>query len=122
MRQRGPLMKCLFAFCFLALTVFAMAAEKPIKVFILAGQSNMEGQAVVDLDGKNYNDGKGTLVALMKDPAKVPMLQHLRRADGTWTVRDDVFVRYQRERGNAETYFLVGNALGKAMVKLCPAK
>ena len=34
-------------------------AQSPsVKVFILAGQSNMEGQAVVDLTGKDYNDGK----------------------------------------------------------------
>jgi hypothetical protein len=46
----------------------ARAADdnKPLKVFNLAGQSNMEGQAVVDLDGKNYNDGKGTLKFLFK--------------------------------------------------------
>lgn len=69
----------------------------PVKVFILAGQSNMEGQAVVDLSGKDYNDGKGTLVALMADPAKAPMFAHLKGADGKWVVRDDVFVRYQRE-------------------------
>ena len=49
-------------------------ALKPVKVFILAGQSNMEGQAVVDLDGKNYNDGKGTLKALMNDPNKATLL------------------------------------------------
>ena len=35
----------------------------PIKVFILAGQSNMEGQGVVSLDGeRDYNGGKGNLV------------------------------------------------------------
>ena len=43
----------------------------PIKVFILAGQSNMEGQAVADLDGKNYNGGKGT--HLLKDRTKEPL-------------------------------------------------
>jgi hypothetical protein len=46
------------------LAVFAKpvlaAAPGRLKIFILAGQSNMEGQAVADLDGKNYNDGKGT--------------------------------------------------------------
>ncbi len=75
------------------------AAEPPgpVKVFILAGQSNMEGQAVVDLDGKDYNDGKGTLSKLMQDPAKLARLQHLRGVDGRWTVRDDVWVHYQRE-------------------------
>ena len=49
----------------------ARAADppKPVKVFVLAGQSNMEGQAVADLGGKDYNDGKGTLKALLDDPA-----------------------------------------------------
>ena len=74
-----------------------LASALPVKVFILAGQSNMEGQAVVDLKGKDYNDAKGTLVKLMEDPAKAPMFAHLRGVDGKWTVRSDVSVRYQRE-------------------------
>lgn len=75
----------------------AADAPKPVKVFILAGQSNMEGQAVVDLDGPDYNDGKGTLVAVMRDPAKAAMFRHLREPGGAWKIRDDVWVRYQRE-------------------------
>src|ERR1700704_3552130 len=78
--------------------VHAAEAPKPVKVFILAGQSNMEGQAVVDLDGKNYNDGKGTLKALMNDPAKRHLFTHLKNDKGEWTVREDVWVRYQREK------------------------
>ena len=78
----------------------AVAADstKPVKVFILAGQSNMEGQAVVDLDGKDYNNGKGTLASLFKDPAKAMLVKHLKNAKGEWVVRDDVWVRYQREK------------------------
>jgi hypothetical protein len=78
----------------------ALAADppKPVKVFILAGQSNMEGQAVADLGGKDYNGGKGTLKALLDDPAKAPLVRHLRTASGAWTVRDDVWVRYRREK------------------------
>jgi arylsulfatase A-like enzyme len=71
----------------------------PVKVFILAGQSNMEGQAVADLDGRDYNEGKGTLTALMRDPAKAPQFKHLKDAQGKWAVRDDVWVRYKRETG-----------------------
>ena len=56
------------------------AAPKPLQVFILAGQSNMEGQAVADLAGKDYNDGKGTLAFLMRDPAKASLLKHLQDA------------------------------------------
>ena len=78
----------------------ASAAEpmKPVKVFILAGQSNMEGQAVVDLDGKDYNQGKGTLKAVLNDPAKAPLFEHLRTKSGKWTIREDVWARYKREK------------------------
>jgi hypothetical protein len=80
-----------------ALSPQAQVPTGPVKVFILAGQSNMEGQAVVDLTGPDYNGGKGTLETLIADPAKAPVFKHLRGADGRWTVRDDVWVRYQRE-------------------------
>jgi hypothetical protein len=85
---------------FCALLVLTHAAEspaQPVKVFILAGQSNMEGQAVVDLKGKDYNDGKGTLGAFMADPAKAPQFAHLVTTEGKGKPRGDVFVRYQRE-------------------------
>jgi len=89
-----PLLTALLGCLFLAHVVHG---AQPVKVFILAGQSNMEGQAVVDLAGKDYNDGKGTLARLLQDPAQAPLLAHLRGADGQWTVRQDVSVRYQRE-------------------------
>ncbi|NQT89345.1 sialate O-acetylesterase, partial [bacterium] len=42
-------------------------AGGPLKVFILAGQSNMEGQAVVTMDHEqHYNGGKGNVVHVMK--------------------------------------------------------
>jgi len=78
-------------------TAAANDALKPVKVFILAGQSNMEGQAVVDLKDRDYNNGQGTLTRHMDDPAKGAMFKHLRQADGKWSVREDVWVRYQRE-------------------------
>ncbi len=90
---------CWVALCLVGMAALPCSAQspKPVQVFILAGQSNMEGQAVVDLAGKDYNFGKGTLEWLMKDPAKAPMFAHLKGSDGKWTVRNDVFVRYQRE-------------------------
>ena len=42
----------------LILGIASQAAAKPLKVFILAGQSNMEGQGVADLEGKDYNQGR----------------------------------------------------------------
>src|SRR4051812_34857902 len=71
----------------------------PVQVFILAGQSNMEGQAVADLEGKDYNFGRGTLKALMNDPVKAPLFKHLKDDKGQWAVRPDVWVRYQPEKG-----------------------
>jgi len=75
------------------------AGKSPVKVFILAGQSNMEGQGVADLDGKDYNEGKGALNYVMKDPAKAPLHKHLKDDQGQWTVRDDVWVWYKPENG-----------------------
>ena len=86
--------------CLFVVSVNAAEPLRPVKVFILAGQSNMEGQAVVDLDGNNYNDGKGTLNFLLRDPQKAPQFQHLRKEDGSWVVRDDVWCRYKREHGS----------------------
>src|SRR5436305_14510879 len=71
----------------------------PVQVFILAGQSNMEGQAVADLEGKDYNFGKGTLKRLLNDPAKAPLFKHLKDDRGQWAVRRDAWVRYQMENG-----------------------
>ena len=69
---------------------------EPIQIFLLAGQSNMEGQAVVDLvHEKYYNGGRGTLIRLLDDPAMAKRMGHLRQANGEWTVRDDVWVRYR---------------------------
>ncbi len=71
--------------------------SEPVKVFILAGQSNMEGQAVADLSGEHYNEGRGTLEALFTDPLKRELVSHLKTESGDWTVREDVWVWYQRE-------------------------
>ncbi len=83
--------------CWSLLCVAAEPARK-LKVFILAGQSNMEGQAVVDLGGKDYNEGKGTLVEVMGRAGNAERYAHLREKDGSWVVRKDVWVRYQREK------------------------
>jgi len=72
--------------------------REALKVFVLAGQSNMEGPAVADLKGPDYNEGRGTLEALLNDPEKGNMVRHLQAANGKWSVHDDVWCRYKRER------------------------
>ncbi len=72
---------------------------KVVKVFVLAGQSNMQGQGVVDLDHpQHYNGGRGTLSRLMTRPDFKQQFGHLHNAAGEWTVRDDVWVRYKTEK------------------------
>lgn len=77
----------------------AAADPRPVQVYLLAGQSNMEGQGVVDLDHPQYyNSGKGTLQKLAETPALKERYQHVRDSDGNWTVRDDVWCRYRTAR------------------------
>lgn len=77
----------------------ALSGLQAVRIFVLAGQSNMEGQAVVDLAGEDYNGGRGTLLSLFGDPALEPGVRHLRAPDGSWAVRPDVWCRYVREQG-----------------------
>ena len=62
----------------------AMAAgKKPLKVYILAGQSNMEGQAKVE-----------TFDYIGDDPATAPMLKEMRGPDGKPRVCERVWISY----------------------------
>lgn len=79
------------------------AAAEPIRVFVLAGQSNMQGQSVADLDGPDYNEGRGTLQWLWQDPAFRQEFGFLRGPGDAWAVREDVRVRYQLEDGPLRT-------------------
>jgi hypothetical protein len=97
MRHFQHLIVAIVLFAGLFSRSFGAPKPGPLEIFILAGQSNMEGQAVVDLDGLDYNQGKGTLVQVMQNPARKGTLDHLRHPDGRWVARDDVWVRYQRE-------------------------
>ena len=66
----------------------SFAAEvKPVKVFLLAGQSNMEGKA------------PNTLLDYQAEaPATKELFQHFRK-DGKWIVRDDVFIKFLDRKG-----------------------
>ena len=75
-------------------------SRKPVKVFLLAGQSNMEGQGVVSMDHpQHYNGGKGNLVNTMKDPKKAHLYKHLKNEKGEWVVRDDVKITFRKRSG-----------------------
>lgn len=58
-----------------------------VRVFILAGQSNMEGKAP-----------NGLLEFQATDPGTRELFAHLRRGD-KWIVRDDVFIKFLERKG-----------------------
>ena len=88
---------CLFVFA--STTTASPAADRPIQVFILAGQSNMEGQGVVAYDHpKYYNGGKGNLVWSMKNSKSATLMKHLKDAGGKWVEREDVRITFKDKR------------------------
>ena len=68
-------------FMTLAANASAQDTKKPLKVFILAGQSNMQGHAQVS-----------TFDSMADDPKTVPILKEMRNADGTPRVCEKVWI------------------------------
>ncbi len=77
---------------------------KPVKVFILAGQSNMQGHGFVKADPKR-NEGKGSLEFLARDPATAARFKHLRGKGDSWATRDDVWIHYLDRQGRLTVGF-----------------
>ncbi len=77
---------------------FAKAATKPVRIFILAGQSNMEGHGFIAADATR-NGGRGSLEFLVKDPSTAKRFGHLVDAAGRWRTRDDVWISYLDRKG-----------------------
>ena len=88
-----PIQTALFGALLVALALPATAADKPVMVFILAGQSNMEGHGFIKADPKR-NEGKGSLEYVARQPATADKFKHLLGKDGAWAVRDDVWIHY----------------------------
>ncbi|HLW66326.1 MAG TPA: sialate O-acetylesterase [Gemmataceae bacterium] len=82
----------MYRFCLTCLMLFFLgttvqAADDVVKVFILAGQSNMEGKAPNEL-----------FEFQAKDPQTKQLFAHLRK-DDKWIVRDDVFIKFLDRHG-----------------------
>ncbi len=79
---------CLFAFlCLTGSPARAADPQKPVKVFVLAGQSNMEGKAPNTLLDHQATDAKTRA-----------LFAHLRKGD-EWAIRDDVFIKFLDRKG-----------------------
>lgn len=83
--------------------------KKKVKVFILAGQSNMEGQGVVSMNHEDhYNGGKGNLVWSMEHSKSREKMRHLRDDDGNWVKRDDVEISFKAKGANRRGPLTIG--------------
>ncbi len=71
----------------------ATGKPEPVKVFILAGQSNMQGAGAI-VAKPEHNDGKGSLEYLVRNRATAKRFAHLVDRKGEWTARDDVWIWY----------------------------
>src|SRR5271169_3272072 len=81
MRNRGPRTNAILGITAIAVllatpAVADQAKKGPLKVFILAGQSNMQGQGKVTADPKS-NGGKGSLQYLVTAPATAARFKQL---------------------------------------------
>ncbi|MBX3734481.1 MAG: hypothetical protein KF791_18040 [Verrucomicrobiae bacterium] len=96
----GSLTRCLIAGVCLGVAWVASAAPRPLKVFILAGQSNMEGHARVE-----------TFDYLGDDPTTAPLLRLMRGPEGRPAVCEGVWISYF-------TGYYDGSANGEGLGKL----
>ena len=71
----------------------ATRAQKPLKVFILAGQSNMEGKA------------KLTLAEYQSEAPETKEWYRDLKPDGAWVVRPDVWIEFLGRRGDLTVGF-----------------
>lgn len=88
-----------------ALGTLVLPVQAELKVFVLAGQSNMEGAGAVGMNPKSKNGGQGSLEYLVKNEKSAPRFGHLVDKKGEWGVRDDVFVRYGNRSGGLKPGF-----------------
>jgi hypothetical protein len=88
--------KWLLLLC-LCLSAHAEGAEaKPVKIFLLSGQSNMTGRGTLGDLTKPAGDQQATLVRYIMDPVRSGEFKHLHggasKTETGWTIRDDVFI------------------------------
>ena len=86
-----------FAFCLFSST---LVAAEPVKVFILAGQSNMEGKAKMSL-----------LEYQATAPETKETFAHLRDGDD-WATRDDVWIKFLDRHGKLTVGYGSRNCVG----------
>ena len=86
-----------------------LAASKPLKVFILAGQSNMDGQAdvkTIDFLGEDPDPTRAALLKTFKPNGK------LVTRDDVWVANGGVYDKLQPGFGGRKDYDKLGSNIG----------
>jgi hypothetical protein len=94
------MLRLFICLAFFTATPWATAsAADTVKVFVLAGQSNMQGHGKVSSE-ERANEGKGSLEWLVKNPETAKKYSSLMDQAGDWKERPDVQIIYLDRKGN----------------------
>ena len=88
----------------------AADAAKPLKVFILAGQSNMDGQAdirTIDFLGEDKDPARAALLKVFKPDGKTLITR-----DDVWVAHAGVYSKLQSGFGGRGNYDKLGTCIG----------
>lgn len=96
MKNKNRLQIFFLSFSLMTMALCSLQAQN-IKVFIMAGQSNMQGHG--EVSPANLN---GTLSNFMANGGATEF-DYVQDADGNWSTREDVWVRYDHEDGELIT-------------------
>ena len=105
-------MKLIFIHLWAFLGIFHSLSAKPLKVYLLVGQSNMQGHAA-----------ERTLGHLGMDPKTAPLLKAIQNADGSSKVHDQIWIssiETSEESGVKEGKLTVGYGAGGRDLKIGP--
>lgn len=86
------------------------ATAKPVKVFIMAGQSNMDGQAdkrTIDFLGEDKDPARAALLKVFKPDGK-----NLITRDDVWCASGGAYDKLQPGFGGRKNYDKLGNCIG----------
>jgi len=105
-------MKLILIHLWAFLGIFHSLSAKPLKVYLLVGQSNMQGHAA-----------ERTLGHLGMDPKTAPLLKAIQNADGSSKVHDQIWIssiETSEESGVKEGKLTVGYGAGGRDLKIGP--
>ena len=95
-----PMTRFLVLLAYIAVATWSSAsATETVKVFVLAGQSNMQGHGKVNSE-PDANGGKGSLEWLVSNSTTGKKYASLVDATGDWKERSDVQIVYMDRKGN----------------------